>query len=248
MRKKKPPEHVNHERWLVSYADFITLLFAFFVVMFAVSQVDSKKVGRFTEAFQSAIGIDLTVGGKGMLPAEGEAPLPPATATASASGVPTAVPLPPELDAIANALTSESKQNSLLAGLKVVRRGNELVLRIDAMMLFQSGSDEMTEEARRVLRAIAEQLRDRPLRIRVEGHTDNQPIRSGRFRSNWELSTARATRVVTELADVDEIQPERLAAVGYGQYQPLGDNGSVDGRSQNRRVDFVLSLHVPAPR
>ena len=237
MRKKKHPEHVNHERWLISYADFITLLFAFFVVMFAVSQVDTRKVGRFTESFSQAVGIAITPNGAGLLPAEGQA---------AEKGVrERGAEKKDELKRLEKALLQDASAKLELAGLKVIRRGNELVLRLDATVLFESGNDKLKDPAAPVLKAIADEVRDRPVTIRVEGHTDDRPIATLRFRSNWDLSTARATSVVEMLADDANIAPERLAAVGYAQFQPVVPNTTAEGRSQNRRVDFVLSLTTP---
>ncbi|HRE92566.1 MAG TPA: flagellar motor protein MotB, partial [Myxococcota bacterium] len=205
-RKKKHPEHANHERWLISYADFITLLFAFFVVMFAVSQVDSKKVGRFQDSFSLAVGISTNERGylprmesdgaplsASMLPVdqlpelegkkgEGEADEPPK--------------FPEQLAELETDLEELQSVEDQLAGLKVLRRGNDLVLRLDATALFDSGDDKLRDGAMEMLVAIADEVRDRPVDLRVEGHTDDQPIKTLRFRSNWDLSTARATTVL----------------------------------------------------
>ncbi|MFO0750623.1 MAG: flagellar motor protein MotB [Myxococcota bacterium] len=249
-RKKKHPEHVNHERWLVSYADFITLLFAFFVVMFAVSQTDAKKVGRFQESFSLAVGM--TQGEHGYLPREPDGkppiqasmqPLPPEIARND---------MPPEfpsvLSKVEKDLTQKMAVDPMLAKLKVVRRGNELVLRMDATALFDSGDDKVKEAAMATLVAIANEVRERPVQIRVEGHTDNQPIKTLRFRSNWDLSTARATSVVAVLADPGpkggHIDPHRIMASGYAEFQPVGSNDTSEGRAMNRRVDFVLSVTI----
>ncbi len=245
MRKKKHPEHVNHERWLISYADFITLLFAFFVVMFAVSQVDTAKVGRFTQSFQEAIGIELATGGAGIMPGEGNEPFEGRKKGEALGGDEEHKKLGKELKALADSLEAQAKIKKELSGLKILRRGNELILRLDASVLFETAIDEVTPEAQKVLLAIAEELKGRPVKIRVEGHTDDRPIQKGRFRNNWDLSTSRATNVVIALAATGDIAPERLAAVGYAQYQPLGDNTTHEGRLLNRRVDFVLTVEVP---
>mgnify|MGYP000570489803 CR=1 FL=1 len=245
MRKKKHPEHVNHERWLISYADFITLLFAFFVVMFAVSQVDTAKVGRFTQSFQEAIGIELATGGAGILPGEGPEAFEGRKREETVGGDDDKKKFGKELQALADSLAVQAKIKRELNGLKIIRRGNELILRLDASVLFETAIDEVTPEALKVLLAIAEELKGRPVKIRVEGHTDDRPIQKGRFRNNWDLSTSRATNVVIALAATGDIEPERLAAVGYAQYQPLGDNTTQEGRLLNRRVDFVLTVEVP---
>jgi len=239
-RKKKHPEHVNHERWLVSYADFITLLFAFFVVMFAVSQVDSKKVGRFTESFSKAIGID-------MFPQPGKGLLGGATdPTLSEQEIPKGSALPEELVALKVALTTmQSAQKP--EGLQVLKRRNELVLRLSDSLLFESGNDALEERARRVVSYLAGELKNRKVDIRVEGHTDNRPIRTARYRSNWDLSTARATTIVARLA-AEGIAPPRLSAAGYGEFHPIAPNDTEEGRKQNRRVDLVVTVHAePEP-
>jgi chemotaxis protein MotB len=240
-KKGKHPEHVNHERWLVSYADFITLLFAFFVVMFSVSQVDSKKMGRFTESFQHAIGIEMPQGGSGLMPNE----IGPGVETDFKKAAKTTQAQKQALDQLASALEEASKIRSELQGMKIVTRGNELVLRLQETVLFPSAADQLRDPAVPVIRAIAEEIRSRPVRVRVEGHTDDRPISNGRYESNWDLSTHRATSVVKELAKSGLIEPERLAAVGYAEYQPIGDNSTEEGRAMNRRVDFVLTLDLP---
>jgi chemotaxis protein MotB len=236
-RKKKHAEHVNHERWLVSYADFITLLFAFFVVMFAVSQVDGKKVGRFTESFSKAVGIEVfpESGNSIIYNGEGQGSDVPATPET----------LPADLAAFQETLgIASTAGGDALHGLQVIRRRNELVLRLPENVLFASGDDTVKELALKALDIIAAGLRDRKLEVRVEGHTDNRPIKTPRFRSNWELSTARATAVIRTLA-ADGIPNERLAAAGYGEFRPLAPNDTEDGRRQNRRVDLVVAVSAP---
>lgn len=237
-RKRKPTENVSHERWLVSYADFITLLFAFFVVLFAVSQVDSKKVGRFTESFSRAIGIDLfPQPGKGLLPGGADGPTRDDDPTKTS-------PLPPELLDLRASLMSTSTRDDTLAGVQIVTKRTELVLRLSDSLLFDSGNDALDERARRVVARLAGELRDRPVDIRVEGHTDDRPIKTARFRSNWDLSTARATTIVAALA-AEGIAPGRLSAAGYGEFHPIAPNTTDEGRKQNRRVDIVVMVSLP---
>jgi chemotaxis protein MotB len=239
MRRKKHAEHVNHERWLVSYADFITLLFAFFVVMFAVSQVDSKKVGRFTESFSRAVGIGVFQhSGRGILPGiEGVIADPRRTGS---NDEPPTVSLE-DLHALLIAATS---QNDAIANIQVLRRRNEFVLRLPETILFASGEDSVKDPAVRALRTLATTLRTHPVDVRIEGHTDNRPIRTSRFRSNWELSTARATAVLVWMLAGEGIAPERMSAAGYGEFHPIASNDTEPGRQQNRRVDLVVSVHA----
>lgn len=233
-RKKKHPEHVNHERWLVSYADFITLLFAFFVVMFAVSQVDAKKLGRFTESFSKAMGIDMfKEAGVGIMPGTDTPSTAPATGTMT--------PLPAELERLRLQIEELEKQQKLPSGINVIIRRNEIVVRLSEDLLFDVGDDTLRDPAKKSLLPLAAELAKHDVSVRVEGHTDNRPIRTSRFRSNWDLSTARATAVVTVLV-ADGVPPAHLSAAGYGEFHPVASNDTDEGRQKNRRVDLIVGV------
>lgn len=238
MRKKKHAEHVNHERWLVSYADFITLLFAFFVVMFAVSQVDTKKLGHFTEAFSKAVGINV-------MPMTGASLLGGASASDEKEMQPSDAKTG-ELDELASAFGTLTMfpGDASLRGLQIIRRGNELVLRLPENVFFDTGDARPKAHAVAALKLIAPQVVRRPVEVRVEGYTDDRPIVSGRYRSNWELSAARALGVMAVLV-TEHVPPERVSIAGYGEFRPIVANTSEEGRKQNRRVDLVLSLLRP---
>ena len=231
MRKKKHPEHVNHERWLISYADFITLLFAFFVVMFASSQVDSKKMGRFTESFAKAVGIEV-------FPQSGNSIMPGELISNNRLN-----DLPKELEQLRNSIIKKSKLDPSIAGMQVVARHQELILRLPDSIVFDSGDDKIKPQAHLVLEQLGEELGSKNFSIRIEGHTDNIPINNFRFRSNWDLSTARATAVIAEFATQKIIHPENLSAAGYGEFHPIASNGTQEGRAQNRRVDLVVNAN-----
>ncbi len=238
MRKKKHPEHVNHERWLISYADFITLLFAFFVVMFAVSQVDSKRLGRFTEAFSKAVGITL-------LPLQGESLMSGGKVPDDKSSSPGDQPSVAELDGLRAALLKIAQNNEALQGLQIIQHRHELVLRLPESVIFDTGDARVKDASVATLKVIAPELKERSVEVRVEGHTDNVPINKGRFRSNWELSTARAIEVMQVLAGAG-VADSRVAVAGYGEFRPVASNATEDGRKQNRRVDLVITvLAVP---
>ncbi|MBV9948511.1 MAG: OmpA family protein [Myxococcales bacterium] len=240
-RKKKHPEHVNHERWLVSYADFITLLFAFFVVMFAVSQVDSKKVGRFTEAFSKAVGIDVFPMSGDSLMAGGRTP------DALAEG-PAAVGAMSVLDDLHATLTKMAENNDALQGLQVIKMRHELVLRLPEGVFFDSGDARVKDATGRMLKILTPELTKRELEVRVEGHTDNRPVAAGgRFRSNWDLSTERAGAVMVILQG-EGMKPERLSIAGYAEFRPIAPNTTDEGRKQNRRVDLVVTAIVKDDR
>jgi chemotaxis protein MotB len=249
-RKHKHPEHVNHERWLVSYADFITLLFAFFVVMFAVSQVDSKKLGRFTESFKEATEWQVfNSGGQGLLPGENANKM---VGEMKPNGAASPVGIEPvefseQKKAIRKALVRRSVATPSLAGLKLVDVRDELVLRLPERLMFDRAEATLHEEGRQALLAIVDELAQRPVRIRVEGHTDSMPIHTSKFPSNWELSMSRAMTVVFVMLDTKKIAPERLAAAGYSEHHPVAPNETVEGRSQNRRVDIVVIANPTGP-
>jgi chemotaxis protein MotB len=233
-RKHKHPEHVNHERWLVSYADFVTLLFAFFVVLFATSQTDTNKLGRFTESFSKAVGAEFFPNpGQGLLPGD---VLPTGAPEEGPHG-----PMPEELRGLGIALEDGKTTGVAPTDLEVVSRRNELVVRLPDGMLFASGDDAIDDASRQKLEKLAALLAARNVQVRVEGHTDDIPISSGRFRSNWELSAARSMAVV-RLLSKSGIAKDRLSGAGYGEFRPVSPNDGDTNRRKNRRVDLVVSV------
>ena len=240
-RKIKHEEHVNHDRWLVSYADFITLLFAFFVVMFAVSQVDTKKVGRFTQSFHDALEwqvMEQQAKGKQAGGDDVMSVLPVAGAPKGARKGKRS--FEDEKAAIRKGLVKRLGAVPVLAGLNVLEVHGELVLRLPEKLMFDRGEAVLRGEGGEALVAIAEELEKRPVRIRVEGHSDSTPIRTPRFPSNWELSQSRAMAVVRFFLEDGKLEPARLAAAGYGEHHPVAPNDSVEGKAQNRRVDLIV--------
>ena len=269
-RKKKPADPVSHERWLVSYADFITLLFAFFTTMYAISTVDAQKMGRMVMSMRASFDNSLFAAGSDRLslsqgpgatgrPAAGQqvvenlrAAKKAGESNVSASGMKELrAGFPSREDAgsperiLSNLQRSvESLVGPEALGTRVRTRMDErgLVISLGEGGFFDSGSDILKPEGRVLLDAIASALVETDNHIRVEGHTDNVPIRNARFPSNWELSTARATTVVAYLIDRFKFAPDRLSAGGYSEYRPVESNATAEGRSRNRRVDIVV-LH-----
>jgi len=241
-RRKKPEEPVNHERWLVSYADFITLLFAFFVVLFAVSQVDAKKIGRFSEAVQDATKVGIFDGKKGTSPILGGA----------GAGVPTPNEvLPEQAPALVPAGSAslgtirERLQKSLASAIRgarvtVLEHDDGLVVRLRDAAFFEPGKAQVRREVLADLTAVGQTLRGLENELRIEGHTDPQPIRNSIYRSNWELSAGRAASVLDDLVRTSGIHESRLSIAGYASQRPIASNDTVEGRSQNRRVDIVV--------
>lgn len=257
-RKKRQEEHENHERWLVSYADFITLLFAFFVVMYSISSINEGKYRVLSDAIVAAF----------RSPAKSLDPVQIGQLAKSPNSSPVNLPYEyrRKLEAIvreqersvareiggrsADVASTALKQISgeiqqavqalIDQDLIKVREGKGwLEIELKANILYPSGSAALTEEALPILRKVAEVLGKHPNPVQVEGHTDNLPIRSLVYPSNWELSAARAASVVQFFVQVG-LDPKRMAAVGYGEHRPVADNSTAEGRRENRRVALVV--------
>jgi chemotaxis protein MotB len=257
-RKKKHPEHVNHERWLVSYADFITLLFAFFVVMFAASNSDQKKAGKIAQAVQVAFKemAIFTPTGK-VVPLYEEGGLPSDTksvlgnvhsafdstqfvASGKQGDVPkTSIPKA-SITEVKQQLETLLKREIANNNVRLAQDERGLTVSLAEAGFFDPGSASMHPESLAAVDRIAETLRPLGYNLRVEGHTDNIPIHTAQFPSNWELSTGRAIFVLQYLITNGNIPPQRLSAVGYGEYRPVTSNDTVEGRAANRRVDLVV--------
>ena len=255
-RRRKPASHANHERWLVSYADFITLLFAFFVVLYASSQVDKRKVGKLAMAIQVAFQeMGVFQASTTQVPINRDAPMPFNEAqavenvqhTASLArivsrpnGVLGGGPENGDLAQLENelktALAAEIKRQEIA----MRREPDGLVISLREVGFFESGSAQMKSASQSAFDRIATMLRQRDYHLRIEGHTDDVPIHTARFSSNWELSTSRATEIVRLLIVRDGFAPNRLSAAGYAEYHPIAANGTAEGRGMNRRVDIVI--------
>ncbi len=247
MSKKKHPEHVNHERWLVSYADFITLLFAFFVVLFASGQSDKKKTTKMQLAMQTAFDHNGIFDNHAKTPPIADDSGPAQAATPA----PIALPLPSALEEahqtearIQQVLQKEAAARQLSAASVTIRPSPEgLVVSLSEAGFFASGSAEIRPEAYQTLRAIASALPHQPMR--VEGHTDDIPIHTPQFATNWELSTARAASITRLLITQHAAEPTRISAAGEAEFHPTASNATEQGRAQNRRVDIILLQQPP---
>ena len=253
MGKRKHAEHVNHERWLVSWADLLTLLFAFFVVMFASSNTDKKKAAQMAAAMQTAFQP------KGVFEAHSATPpLAPGAGTLQTEALPLIVPAEisgtgsgaPETEAQRRAI-EEALAPALQQHLVTLRNTDEgLVVSLDSAGFFDSGSADVRDSVEPILTKLAASLPHTS--IRVEGHTDNRPIHTAQFRSNWELSTARAAAIAAILMRSSLISPADFVLAGYGEFHPIAGNNTEAGRAANRRVDIVLlrsrtADHRPRP-
>jgi len=254
-------EHAgNHERWVVSYADFITLLFATFVALYAISQVDKAKAETFEqsirEAMERSFSEKVTFTPKRPPRPPGPPKLNPApsgslvVAEERCIGGPAAGrAADPEAERMADALMKLADDPRLKGRVEVHRQADgEVLLRLAEAGIFGSGAAELQGDALPVLEAVAARLVEWPeASIRVEGHTDDVPVQGGLYGSNWALSAARATTVVTAFQERFGVAPGRLAIAGYGEHRPLAGNDSADGRARNLRIDLIVRRDPKEP-
>lgn len=240
MAKKKHEEHENHERWLVSYADFITLLFAFFVVMYSISSVNEGKFRTVSDSIKAALNPIVS---------------PASTLVPFTIGQNRALTIKPSLEGAKEPAMRRLRQ--IMRSLKDVMPAEvvhlqeipngDLVLTLPDTVLFRSGESALRPEARPFLQAIGEVLIELDRHVRVEGHTDNVPSTTVQFPSNWELSATRAVMVVRTLSELFGVPSQNLSAVGYSDSRPRTDNLTPEHRAKNRRVEIVVLEHKPAP-
>jgi len=248
--KKKPQKEPNHERWLVSYGDLLTLLFAVFVVLYAMSQADKKKAEEVSASIREAFG-EVNSSGSARRPAiidSGKISVIPDIASRPASQA--------HQQGDFKSRKHEANENDFKAmkasidayllktgardkvSVEITRRG--LVVSLKEAGFFESGSAVMKINSTDVIDTIATVINQYSNRCRVEGHTDNVPIQSGPFDSNWDLSTARASFLVKKLVQSHGVEPKNISATGYSEYQPVTENTTPEGRAKNRRVDIVV--------
>ncbi len=245
-RKKREDEPDNQSRWLVSYADFITLLFAFFVVMYAISSVNESKYRELTRSIGSAFGL------KGL----------PSFAIDEKTAVGTVTPiqsLANRKKALGNLEIRKEREKMTGIGrdlvdifspfikegkVKVVQNASGVNVEISASILFASAEASLSSQSKEVLREVAHLLKNEPNHIQVEGFSDNLPIHSLQYPSNWELSSARASSVVRLFVE-NGIAENRLVAIGRAANDPIADNATPEGRSRNRRISLTVLTTLP---
>ncbi|MGE0463696.1 MAG: OmpA family protein [Vicinamibacterales bacterium] len=226
----------SHDRWLIPYADFVTLLFAFFTALYAVTAVDATRLPSMAEGVRAATGAQP---GAAATPPADAAPTP--TADVDAPGAEASPPdvVEPHVPDLRETLTRELGDDLGTGRLELIEDRRGLVLAIPEAFSFEAGSAELSGMAAALMARVAGVLRTLPNAVRIEGHTDNTPIHTARFTSNWDLSTARATEVVAFFVAAG-LAPDRLSAAGYSEYRPRAANETAEGRARNRRVDVVI--------
>lgn len=247
--KREPEKHANHERWLVSYGDFLTLLFAVFVVLYAMGQSDKKKVEEVMQSIQQSFGMS-TAGNAPKINVIPSRPVeliptikPEMSVTPSARAIRGQGKTRAEekdfrqiKSSIEAYLIKQGAQNKV--SLNITRRG--LIVSLKEAGFFESGQAQIKPSAYELINTIAEAMTQYNNPLRVEGHTDNVPISTSQFPSNWELSTARASNGLKYILQHFQVDPGKISATGYGEFRPIAENDTSEGRAKNRRVDIVM--------
>lgn len=237
-RRRQTSGKANHERWLLTYSDLITLLMVFFVVMYALSNLNAKKFQAVALSLSHAMGG----GGQSVLNEPGTSLAPGISGSSLIEDMQMTMETKEasDLEKIRKELQAYIDENGLNDKVSVNLEDRGVVLSFKDVALFPLGSAELTPDARELINKTGQILKKAPQFIRVEGHTDNLPINTAQFPSNWELSVTRATRVVQELIKELDFHPDRLSAAGYGEFRPKSPNDSNENRQRNRRVDIVV--------
>ena len=239
-RRRIAYDHDNHDRWLISYADFITLLFAFFVVMYAISAVSESKYRLLAGSLGAAFGSRAT---EVTPPQPAPAPLPP-------EEVPRTLKQQQAIEEQAHMTEVAGTLLDVLAPLvkegmvRVTQSRRGVSIEINANVLFEPGEAQLEANSLTVLNAVADTLKNEPFNIEITGHTDVVPISNSTFASNWELSAVRATSVVRLLVERG-LAPARLLAIGREASKPIAPNDTAEGRARNRRVEMMILSGLP---
>jgi chemotaxis protein MotB len=237
-RKKHEEAHENHERWLLSYADFITLLMIFFIIMYAMSNLDKEKYKQVASGLQNAMGGggggSIIGSDDGVAINEDIAPIDTSIAEVSEEE---------KLEYVKKTVDNYLKESGLFDSVETNIEERGLILSFKDSLFFDSAKADIKPEQAKKLVEIGKML-NQPIisksYIRVEGHTDNVPIKNYAYKSNWDLSVIRASNVAQLLINQSGIKPDRISATGYGEFRPKVDNSTEDGRAKNRRVDILI--------
>lgn len=236
-RRKNEDEHENLERWLITYADLITLLLAFFIMMYTFSKQDAQRYQEVTEYLRA-----IFKGGSGAMG-------PPGGGAAASNSMINALPkhgggaeiqreeVRKQLEKEVKALTENTEHKNKIS---VFQDERGIVIRIMDRAFFEGGKAELKDSAKRALQKIAPIIKNADSQIRIEGHTDDVPINTHEFKSNWELSTRRATEVVRHLIEKYDFPAQDIAASGYAEYRPVAGNDTAENRALNRRIEIIL--------
>lgn len=237
-RKQAAPEGGHDERWVISYADLVTLLLGFFIILYASAEVDARKIEDLSIGLARAFNVPVKDGvGGGSVLFDGGAGLIPGDINTGRIEL--------DIEAISRALQEGIDRAGVQGELRLSADEDRITIRLADNLIFAPASADIRPQALALLRVVGDVVADYPNEVRVEGHTDNVPVGTDRYPSNWELSSARATAVLRFLVDETAIDGSRIFAAGYGEFRPIAPNLTPEGRALNRRADVVL-LYPPA--
>jgi chemotaxis protein MotB len=232
-RKRRVEEHENLERWLITYADLITLLLAFFIMMYTFSKQDAQKYQEVTSGLKTIFS-----GGSGVVK----------KGSVAAAGVPEGLSKEETRKQLESEFKGMGTEEKVPENVSVISDERGIVIRIMDKAFFDEGKADLKEGAKKALDRISPIIERLPNHLRVEGHTDNVPIRTAEFRSNWELSVRRATEVVRYLVDGKEFPPVRISAAGFAEHRPLAPNDKPENRARNRRIEIIIVAAGEVPQ
>jgi chemotaxis protein MotB len=228
----------SRDRWLVSYADYVTLLLAFFVTIYAISRMDNSKLIQAQDSIQRALNAPVFLGGFPLEPGVGDQAPPGIRGDLPAASLRAAPQT--QIEEVARIVQDSLQDQANFQDIRLMITSRGLVIHLPEFLFFATGEAQIRPEAEPLLNRLAEVLKKIPNQVVVEGHTDNRPINTPQFPSNWELSVHRATSLLRYLVEKDHLDPARFAASGYGEFAPLASNDDEADRRLNRRVDIVI--------
>ncbi|MCK9486214.1 MAG: flagellar motor protein MotB [Dehalococcoidia bacterium] len=229
-------EHPD-ERWVISYADLVTLLLGFFIILYATADANEVKFEALARGLADAFNVDVKNAEAGGSILDGGTGIVPERNLAGTVDI--------DLEQIRRLVDERTREAGLQGQILVTRDEDRIVIRLADNLVFPSASADIREEAKPLLAIVAEAVNSTPNEVRVEGHTDNIPLATQKYASNWELSSSRATAVLRYLTEDLGVDPARTFAAGYGEHRPIADNLTPEGRALNRRADIVL-LYPPS--
>lgn len=238
--KKRVEKHANHERWLLTYSDLITLLMIFFVVMYASSNIDTNKYKQISDSFRIALGSGSSPSGNNVITSDTSGNLDAVANMNMAAQKIKAAEETSKLNDVKKKVDNFVKQNGMEGNVSTNIEDRGLVISLKDTVIFDNAKADIKPEIKPRLIELGKFLNQIDNFVRVEGHTDSVAMHSYQFDSNWELSSARATNVIKMLITQSGVIPKRLSAVGYGEFRPVADNKTELGRSRNRRVDIII--------
>ncbi len=231
-RAKGHAEEHPDERWVISYADLVTLLLGFFIILYATADANEVKMEALARGLADAFNVDVKEGDSGGTLFDGGTGIIPERNEAGTIDF--------DLERIRALVEERTEQAGLRGQILVTRDEDRIVIRLADNLVFPSASADIREDAKPLLEIVAEAVNATTNEVRVEGHTDNIPLATEKYASNWELSSARATAVLRYLTEDLDVQPSRTFAAGFGEYRPIASNLTPEGRALNRRADIVL--------